>query len=62
MEDYDFKNRRHIKIIKTDGGLRYFTAILSNNYKEIKNVPPEMQAVVEYILSNRPNLPLVDES
>lgn len=62
MEDYDLKNRRHIKIVKTDGGLRYFTAILSNNYKEIKNVPPEMQVVVEYILSNRPNLPLIDES
>lgn len=57
---YDMVNRRHIKIEKDGNRLRYYTSIISNNWKEIEDVPREMDILVGYLISNRANLTLVD--
>lgn len=59
---YDPSTRRHIKITIEDNKLHYYTSIISDNWKEIKDVPREMDCVVRYLISNRPNLALTDES
>lgn len=60
---YDYFNKRHIKIEKhpTEDRYRYFMAIISNNWKEVENVPPEMDIIVNYLISNRANLALADK-
>lgn len=60
VSGYDSVNRRHIKIERTPKGLKYYTSVISDSWKEIENVPREMDLVVQYILSNRANLTLVD--
>ena len=61
LQSYDNKNRRHIKIVRDNDHFRYFTSIISDNWSEIENVPKEMDIIVEYLLSNRPNLALTNE-
>lgn len=61
LEAYDQVNRRHIRIVAKDGRLRYMTSIISDNWTEIKDVPPEMDIIVKYLISNRANLTLTDE-
>lgn len=58
---YDMVNRRHIRITQEGRRYRYFTAIISDNWQEILDVPPEMDVVVNYLISNRANLALVNE-
>ena len=45
--------KKHIKIEKYKGGYRYFTSSISDNWKEIENVPEEMNYIVGYLISNR---------
>ena len=61
MEAYDHVNRRHIRIVAKGGRLKYMTSIISDNWTEIKEVPPEMDVIVKYLISNRANLALTDE-
>lgn len=53
---YDIVTRKHIKISRDGKRYRYFTAVISDKWKEITNVPPEMDYIVHYIISNRANL------
>lgn len=50
---YDPENRKHIKIVKDGKRYKYYTSIISDNYKEIKQVPEEMDALVSYLISYR---------
>ena len=59
---YDKINRRHIKIVRDENRLRYYTSIISDNWTEIMNVPPEIDTIVKYLISNRANLDLTNES
>lgn len=62
LEDYDVASRRHI-MLKTDedtGRIKYFTSIISDDFKEIKGVPREIDNIMKYVISQRPNLHLVD--
>lgn len=56
LEAYDSLNRRHIRIIEQNGRLRYLTSIISDRWSEIENVPPEMDVIVKFLISNRANL------
>ena len=62
MYTYDKTNRRHIKIERDGNRFRYYTAIISDNWKEIKEVPPDIDVIVQYLISNRANLDLAHES
>lgn len=61
IEAYDQSNRRHIKIVKDGDRLRYMTSIISDRWEEIENVPPEMDVIIKYLISNRANLALTNE-
>lgn len=62
MEEYDIASRRHI-LLKHDGEtgrIKYLTSIISDNFKEIADVPPEVDNIVKFLISQKPNLHLVD--
>lgn len=61
LDAYDSTNRRHIKIIDNKGRYRYLTSIISDRWTEIENVPPEMDLIVQYLISNRANLAFTNE-
>ena len=61
MNGYDIVTRKHIRVMKDGNRYRYYTALISDKWKEIKGVPPEMDYVVHFIISNRANLRFVDE-
>ena len=48
---YDEDNRRHIKIDIEKDRFKYYTSIISDNWKEIKDVPPEIDKIVNYLIS-----------
>lgn len=50
---FDVVNRRYIKITKNKDGFRYFTSLISDNWKEILNVPKDMDYIVDYLISSR---------
>ena len=56
LEAYDQVNKRHIKIVRSNGRFRYLTSIISDKWEEVLNVPPEMDIIVQYLISNRANL------
>lgn len=62
MYTYDKVNRRHIKIVRDNNRFRYYTAIISDNWKEVENVPADIDIIVQYLISNRANLDLANES
>lgn len=49
---YDVINHRHIKIENTHEGYKYYTSFISDNWEEIKNVPKEMEIIINQILSD----------
>lgn len=62
MEEYDVASRRHI-LLKHDeetGRIKYLTSIISDNFKEIADVPSEVDNIVKFLISQKPNLHLVD--
>lgn len=61
VQAYDLQNRRHIKIIKDGERLRYLTSIISDRWQEIENVPKEMDVIIKYLVSNRPNLAFTNQ-
>lgn len=60
LRAYDSDNRRHIKIVNENGRYRYYTSIISDNFKEIKDVPPEMDKIVSYLISSKNTLTLAN--
>lgn len=62
MYTYDSVNRRHIKIERDGERFRYYTAIISDNWQEIKRVPQDIDIIVQYLISNRANLDLTNKS
>ena len=58
---YDTFSRRHIKIIKDGERLRYYTSVISDDWKEVQNVPSEMDFIIKYLISNRANLTFTNE-
>lgn len=60
LSAYDEENRRHIRIETNGKRYRYYTSIISDNFKEVTGVPEEMDKIVNYLMSNRPNLALVN--
>lgn len=60
LQAYDEDNRRHIKIVNDGQKYHYYTSIISDNFKEIENVPPEIDKIVSYIISSKGTLTLAD--
>lgn len=50
---FDVVNRRYIKITKCKDGFRYYTSLISDNWKEILNVPKDMDYIIDYLISSR---------
>lgn len=50
---FDPISKKHIKIEKHGKGYRYYTSSISDNWKEITDVPDEMSYIVGYLISNR---------
>ena len=50
---YDPINKIHIKIVRGPKQYRYFTSKISNNWKEVANVPKEIDAIIDCILINK---------
>lgn len=50
---FDPIQKLHIKIVRTSDGYRYYTSKISNNWKEIECVPPEMDKIIDCILVNK---------
>lgn len=50
---FDPISKKHIKIEKYGKGYRYYTSSISDNWKEITDVPDEMSYIIGYLISNR---------
>lgn len=61
LETYDQVNRRHIKIIRDGNRFRYLTSVISDRWEEIEKVPPEMDVIISYLISNRANLAFTNQ-
>lgn len=58
IQDVEFKafdpvTKKHIKILKAKDGYKYFVSKISDNWHEIENVPPDMQYIIDYLISSR---------
>ena len=49
---FDPISKVHVKVVKQDDNYRYFIAHISNNWKEIHNVPPEMKLIIDCLIKN----------
>lgn len=60
---YDMQTRKHYKIERDEkGNIHYFTSYVNDNWEEIENVPEGIYPLINYLLSNRPNLTLIDKT
>lgn len=50
---FDPVNKLHIKIMRGPEQYRYFISRISNNWKEVQNVPKEIDAIMDCILINK---------
>lgn len=58
LENRDFTafdpiNKLHVRIVRTPKKYRYFTSHISDNWKEVCNVPVEIDKIIDCILLNR---------
>lgn len=59
-ECFDETTQKHYKIKLDDSGnVSCYYALMSNNYKAVK-CPDELKSMIKLIISNRPNLTLID--
>lgn len=58
---FDQTTRRYIKISKRDGNFKYYTSFISDNWREIKDVPKEMDYIINFLISTK-DLTLTDQS
>ena len=52
---FDPNTKKFIKILRSPAGYKYYWSYISDNWKEIENVPADMDDIVEHLLSSQIN-------